>query len=336
MSAAPGRPQASSHRSAQHEGSPVNAHGKPGAPDGAPPTWMQHKERGNLFWLRLMRWLSLALGRRASRVVVYGIALYFVVVASSARLAARTYLARCLNRSVSWLDLYQHFLAFASTIHDRVYLINDRHELFSIQTVGTDALHTQHASKQGALLFGAHLGSFEVLRSLARDQPGLQVAMAMYPENARQINETLTAINPRAMQDIIALGRLDAILTIHNRLEDGAMVGILADRTSGPDQYVTLPFLGAPANFPTGPFRVAAMLRHPVYFMTGLYLGGNRYEVHFELLSDFSLADQRGRDVLVQETLARYVSALERYCRAAPYNWFNFYDFWDLKHRDPA
>ena len=312
----------------------MSGHGEPGTPDGAPPAWMQHKERGNLFWLRLMRWLSLTLGRRLSRVVVFGIALYFVLVASAARRAAQSYLTRCLGRSATWHDLYRHFLAFASTIHDRVYLVNDRHELFDIQTVGTDALHTQHASKQGALLFGAHLGSFEVLRSLARDQPGLKVAMAMYPENARQINDTLAAINPRAMQDIIALGKLDALLAIHNKLEDGAMVGILADRTSGPDQYVTLPFLGAPARFPTGPFRMAAMLRHPVYFMAGLYRGGNRYDVHFELLADFSSSDKRGRDALVHDTLARYVSALERYCQAAPYNWFNFYDFWDLKHRD--
>jgi predicted LPLAT superfamily acyltransferase len=26
--------------------------------------------------------------------------------------------------------------------------------------------------------------------------------------------------------------------------------------------------------------------------------------------------------------LLRYVERLEHYCRLAPYNWFNFYDFW--------
>ena len=202
--------------------------------------------------------------------------------------------------------------------------------------LGTEALHGLHAGNQGSLLFGAHLGSFEVLRSLARDQPRLKVAMAMYPANARQINDTLAAINPQAMQDIIALGKVDAILTIHSRLEEGAMVGILADRSSGPDQYLTLPFLGAPARFPTGPFRMAAMLRHPVYFMAGLYRGGNRYDVHFELLADFSTAERRGRDELVRETLERYVATLERHCLSAPYNWFNFYDFWDLDRRDQA
>ncbi len=289
-----------------------------------------------MFWMRVMCWLSLTLGRRLSRTVVYGIALYFLLAVPAARNASRDYLARCLERPATWLDVYRHFLAFASTIHDRVYLINDRHGLFDIRTSGAEALHAAHASQQGLFLFGAHLGSFEVLRSLAREQPGMRVCMAMYPENARQINTLLAAINPQAMQDIIVLGQLDAILSIRNKLEDGAMVGVLADRAAGADQYISVPFLGAPADFPTGPLRMAAVLRHPVYFMTGLYRGGNRYDVHFELLADFSSVGAGGRDAAVREVLARYVAALERHCKAAPYNWFNFYEFWEPRHRDNA
>jgi len=302
----------------------------------ATPEWMRRKERGSAFWLRVMSWLSLALGRRLSRSVVYGIALYFLLAVPAARLASRAYLARCLARPVTWRDLYRHFLAFASTIHDRVYLINDRHDLFNIRTFGTEPLDALHASDKGVFLFGAHLGSFEVLRSLARDHPRLKVCMAMYPENARQINRALAAINPRAMQDIIALGNVDAILAIHHKLEEGAMVGILADRATGPDKYLALPFLGAPARFPTGPFRMAAMLRHPVYFMAGLYRGGNRYDVHFELLADFSEAATGGRDAAMRELLASYVAALERHCRTASLNWFNFYDFWEPARADHA
>jgi predicted LPLAT superfamily acyltransferase len=302
----------------------------------ATPEWMRRKERGNMFWLRVMRWLSLFFGRRLSRSVVYLIALYFLLAVPAARKTSRTYLGRSLGRHVTWIDVYRHFLAFASTIHDRVYLINDRHDLFDIRAVGTQALHDAHAAKAGLLLFGAHLGSFEVLRSLARDKPGLKVCMAMYPENARQINSALAAINPNAQQDIIALGKIDAILAVHDKLEEGAMVGILADRAAGPDQYVSMPFLGSSARFPTGPFRMAAMLRRPVYFMTGLYRGGNRYDVHFELLTDFSQTSALGRDAVVREILAKYVATLERCCQEATFNWFNFYDFWEPDRRDQA
>jgi predicted LPLAT superfamily acyltransferase len=298
------------------------------------PEWMQRKERGNLFVLRFMSWLSLTLGRRLSRTVVYGIALYFLLAVAPARRASRSYLERCLQRRATWADLYRHFLSFASTVHDRVFLLNEHHGLFEVRSFGTESLHARHARQEGLLLFGAHLGSFEVMRALARDAPRLKVCMAMYPENARQINSALAAINPLAMQEIIPLGKLDAILAIHSKLKQGAMVGLLADRAVGPGDYVSLPFLGAPARFPTGPFRMAAMLKHPVYFMTGLYRSGNGYDVHFELLADFSAGATTPREATQQQLMENYVTALERHCRAAPYNWFNFFDFWEPEHCD--
>jgi predicted LPLAT superfamily acyltransferase len=177
------------------------------------------------------------------------------------------------------------------------------------------------------LLLGAHFGSFEVLRALVRKNPHLNMSMAMYPENARQINRALASINPRAMQDIIALGTLDAMLAVSAKLDDGAFVGLLADRAAGPNQYQVLPFLGAPAQFPIGPFRLAVMLKRPVYFMAGVYRGGNRYAIYFERLEDFSVAAP-SRGAAVTALMQNYVTALERHCRAHPYNWFNFYDFW--------
>jgi predicted LPLAT superfamily acyltransferase len=74
---------------------------------------------------------------------------------------------------------------------------------------------------------------------------------------------------------------------------------------------------------------MAAMLGHPVYFMTGRYCGGNRYEVHFEPLADFAEVPRHQRDAAVRETLQKYVATLERHCKAAPYNWFNFFEFWE-------
>ncbi|WHZ09765.1 MAG: Lysophospholipid acyltransferase [Burkholderiaceae bacterium] len=294
------------------------------------PEWMRRAERGSQFWLRVMSRLSLALGRRVSRIVLYGIALYFLFAAPAARRASRRYLARCLGREPSWIDQYRHMLAFASTIHDRIYLLCDRHDLFDIRSSGLEPLSRLNGEEhRGCLLFGAHLGSFEVLRAVAREDRRIRVSLAMYPDNAARINQTLAAINPRARPDIIALGRAESILAVHHRLVEGTMVGILADRALRSDQDQEVDFLGAPARFPLGPFRLAAMLRQPAYFMAGLYRGGRRYEVHFELLADPSLPKtEPDREAQAQALLQRYVAALERHCRAAPYNWFNFYDFW--------
>ena len=91
---------------------------------------------------------------------------------------------------------------------------------------------------------------------------------------------------------------------------------------------VEVDFLGEPAALPLGPFRMAAIMKRPVLFMTGLYRGGNRYDIHFETLADFSAVAPRGRTLAVQAAMTRYAALMERFCRAAPYNWFNFFDFW--------
>jgi predicted LPLAT superfamily acyltransferase len=99
--------------------------------------WLHQRERSNLAILRLMVWISLTLGRRVGRLVLYGIALYFLFFSPQARRASRNYLGRSLGRWAEWSDGYRHVLAFASTIHDRVYLLNDRFDLFDIEVHGS-------------------------------------------------------------------------------------------------------------------------------------------------------------------------------------------------------
>jgi predicted LPLAT superfamily acyltransferase len=281
--------------------------------------------------LRLMRWISLRLGRRLSRGVLYGIAAYFFVFAPRARRHAREYLHRVLGRPATPVDRFRQILAFASTIHDRVYLLNQRFELFEISTDGEELVRAAVAQGGGALLIGAHLGSFEAARALGQRQAGLDIAMAMYADNARKINAALTAISPQLKTDIIELGHMSAMLEIRARLAAGSFVGMLGDRTLGAEPVEQVMFLGARAPFPLGPLRAAAMLRRPVYFMAGIYLGGNRYHIVFEQIADFSALESDVVADAISAAVRQYVSIVERHCRLYPYNWFNFLDFWQTQ-----
>jgi len=286
--------------------------------------WLRQQERSNLAILKLMVWISLTFGRAIGRLVLYGIAGYFVLFSPKARRFSRAYLHRALNRWAEWSDGFRHVFSFASTIHDRIYLLNDRFDLFDIEVIGAEAVNEAARTHPGALLIGAHLGSFEVLRAVGRGREGLKVAMLMYEENARKINATLEAINPAASQDIIPLGRMDSMLQARDMLDAGYAVGMLADRSLSNDATVDCRFLGEMAPFPMGPWRMAAMLRRPVFFMTGLYL-------HFEPLADFSHTPREERDTAIRAAIQHYADRLTHYCHLAPYNWFNFFDFWQKK-----
>ncbi|MDP3123544.1 MAG: acyl-CoA synthetase [Thiobacillus sp.] len=290
--------------------------------------WAQRPERSNQVLLRLMTWISLRLGRAPARLVLAGVSLYFLLFAPAAKAASRAYLRRALGRESRFTDLFRHFHSFATTIHDRVFLLNARFDLFRVEVHGEDVIKAMLVAGRGAFLMGAHMGSFEVVRAIGRRQPGLRVAMVMYEENARKLNAALAAINPTAVQDIIPLGRLDSMLRVQACLDAGMALGVLGDRTLGGDPTLRVPFLGADAEFPVGPMRLAAMLKRPVLFMSGLYLGGNRYAIHFERLADFSAIERPERIAAIEAAVVAYAGCLERHCRAAPYNWFNFFDFW--------
>ncbi len=293
--------------------------------------WLGIRERGSLRMLRLMAYLSLHLGRRVSRWPLYGIILYFFVFAPAARQHARRYLRLALGRNPSARDRLRHLLFFATTIHDRVFLLNDRADLFDISIEGEPLMNAQLAAGRGAFLMGTHMGSFEVIGMVGRRQPGHHVAMAMYERNAIKLNAIFAAINPGISAETIGLGRIDAMLKIAQRLEGGCFVGVLGDRTLGHEPMQAVTLLGERAYLPTGPMRAAAIIGCPVFFMVGLYRGANRYHVVFEPLADFTNIPAGARAAAVRDAIDRYAALLDRYCRSDPYNWFNFFDFWQLR-----
>ena len=296
--------------------------------------WAATQERSNRLALRVMAFIAVHLGRRVARWVLHPITLYFLAFAPAARRHSARYLGRVLGRRPRWRERYRHFHAFAATVLDRVYFVRGRMDLFELRIEGDALVDASLAEGRGAFLLGAHLGSFEVLHAIGDRRPGMRVAMVMYPDNARKIHAVLQAIEPRFELGIIAIGRPGSTLAIRDWLDDNGLVGLLGDRFVAADPAragsVLLTFLGRPARFTDGPLRLAMLLRRRVIFMVGLYRGGNRYDVRFEPLADFrSPPDNPAeRERLVHDALAAYVRRLEALCREAPFNWFNFHDFW--------
>jgi len=291
-------------------------------------SWLQQSERSTSGVLGIMSWIARRLGRGAARLLLYPISAYFVVFSRRSRRASSDYLRRMRSVEPTWRDIFRHYHCFASTILDRIYLLSGRHDLFDIRIHGREALQRYESSSGGGcLLLGAHLGSFELLRSLGTLHFKLPIRVLMYEENARKVGELLRAMNSDLATRIIPIGLPDTLIRVKEALERGEMVGMLGDRLLSDHAAVVCDFLGDRAQFPTGPVRLATLFRVPVVLFFGLYRGGNRYDIHFELLSE-SLHGARNSPEQIREWTQKYVERLEYYCRLAPYNWFNFYDFW--------
>jgi len=292
--------------------------------------WVSQAERGTVFWLNVISWIARHLGRSVSSLFLYPITLYFYLTSSVTRKASREFLKRVHSREPSHIEVFRHHRYFAVTILDRIYLLLGRESQFAIETFNAEAVLACIEKGQGCLLFGAHLGSFEVLRATGVHQyhDTFELRILMHEEQNQSITQILNVLAPDVAKTVLPIGRPDTLLRAKECLDDGGMVAMLADRAVDDEKIISCQFMGEAAAFPKGPAILALALKVPVFTCFGLYLGGNRYQIHFDLLSEAADVKREDRPQAIEALTCRYAAVLERYARKAPYNWFNFYDFW--------
>lgn len=291
--------------------------------------WSELPERGTPLMLRVIYWVATHIGRWAARLLLYPITLYFFISAVDARRASYDYLRRARGRPAFWWHVFQHIHCFAATILDRVYLLAGGFERFDVGVHNAAILHRQVESGKGCILLGSHLGSYEMLRTLGVSQQRVPLRVLMDTEHNTNITRFLHALNPEIAATVIGSYQPDTLLKVKESLDAGFLIGSLGDRPTGAGKTTRCQFLGAPATFPIGAVELAAIMDCPIILFFGLYRGGNRYDIHFEMLTESVAPDRNRRSQDIRYWTQRYAERLEQYTRSAPYNWFNFYPFWD-------
>ncbi|MEO7063646.1 MAG: acyltransferase [Dokdonella sp.] len=302
--------------------------------------WTSRPEGGGRFAIWLIRTIGLNLGRPVARVILYPITLYFYFRRPFERRVSYEFLQRAFGKPASAWQVMRHIHRFAGTLLDRVFLLSDRFARFDVHMHGLDELTSRIRPERGVLLIGSHVGSFEVLRVAASERPDVDVRVVLDTQHTPAQTALLHALNPEIGRNVIDASRpsTEIVLALGEAIRSGALTTLLADRARPNEATVVVDFMGAPAAFPVAPFLIGSVLKAPMVLCFGMYSGGNRYDLYFEVFSDELTLPRRERTAELRAAVQRYAQRLEHYVRNDPYNWFNWHDFWNLDDAtdDPA
>jgi predicted LPLAT superfamily acyltransferase/GT2 family glycosyltransferase len=310
------------------------------APANDPGHWARTAERGTVLGLRILHGAYKLMGRRIARVLLLPVTAYFFVTATAARRASLDYLRRIFERFGPLPDLpqapgardaFRHFQAFSESALDKLAAWHARGADLPVDFPAIDELRQLAASCRGAVLIGAHLGNFEMSRAVGVSAgiPGINAVV--YSDHARRFTAMLSEANDDYSVNLVQVSTLgpETAIVLQEKIDRGELLFIVGDRTpaSGNGRVSVVPFLGAPAAFAQGPFVIAHLLGCPVFLFFCLK-DGERYRIHLEPFADRISLPRGAREAALAGYLSRYASRLEHYCRIAPLQWFNFFDFW--------
>ncbi len=275
-----------------------------------------------------MIWLCQQRFRWLVNPLLHPIVSYFFLTGSSARRSSKQFFIQAKGR-YRYTDFYRQLLCFSQSLVDRVSILTGDSDRFEVHPQGREQLHATLDSGQGIILLGSHLGNYEASKLLASNRMGLDVHIVAYFAGSTKIRQALDAINPGMANNIIDPTQPDAVFKMREVIDAGGVLAILGDRTGIGDKNVQVEFLGKPTLMPAGPYFIAAVLHCPVFCFFGLRVDHFHYDTFAIKLADRIELKRGQRKEMAAKYAQLYADLLAEKAREYPYNWFNFYAFWN-------
>lgn len=312
----------------------------PGDSAGAKPQhWSRLREAGTYSGLKFLLLVHRLFGRKGFSLVLYGVALYFALFRPVARQASREFLTThykmhpsAWTRPPNLLHVVKHFYAFGQSVLDKLlgWVAPISAEEFAI--ANPEALSALLDDPQGQLIIGSHLGNLEYCRGFMQRYKSKPINVLLYDRHAANFVRMMQSHSPQSRVHVYQVDELDipTLLKLREKIDAGEWLFIAGDRVpvTGDQRTTVVEFLGRPARLPIGPYMLAKTLQCKVKLMFSYRL---KSQVRFEVIafSDGIDLPRNHREAAVQAYAQCFASELQRQCLDAPFQWFNFFPFWD-------
>lgn len=302
----------------------------------SPRHWASIAERGSYAGLWFLGLVYRLFGRHVCLAVVSPVVLFFFLTGSEQRRGSLSYLehawrAGLIDERPGWRLSFCHFMAFASSAVDKLAAWTGNIPAANVDGVDGGDFAAAKESGRGAVILTAHFGNPEVLRAIATLGERFRVTVLVHTIHAVRFNRLINAFSESSIVRVVQVTSVgpDTAILLQEAVERGEWVVMAGDRVpvSGNERISWAPFLGEPAPFPQGPHILAALLKCPVHLLFCVR-EGKRHRILFERMAERIELPRKDRDAALAASVADYAARLERHLRAAPLQWFNFFDFW--------
>jgi predicted LPLAT superfamily acyltransferase/glycosyltransferase involved in cell wall biosynthesis len=289
------------------------------------------KSRTSVWGYRLFIWTIRWIGLRGAHGLLYPVVLYYVLTAHDVRAASMAYLQRVLGPArglAAFRRTFRHVLLFAQSLVDRAVLATHGPSAFSTRQEGLQYLEEVVRQGRGALLLTAHIGNWDLAASLLQSLD-VKLSVVAFEGEEERLRDYLKKIKLRGNVRVIPINKGElAAFEILRALRDGELVALQGDRLWDA-RYTRVPFFGQEAPFPTGLFALSAISGAPIVTTFALKDGPNAYRFIADPPLFLSFTQGVSRQAQLDEWAAQYARRVESLVKEAPFQWFNFYDFWN-------
>ena len=224
----------------------------------------------------------------------------------------------------SLMSVYRNYYVFGQVLIDKVVVMSGIQNKFTFEFEGEKYLRELTAAGKGGIMLSAHLGNWEVAGHLFR-RLETRINIVMFDGEHERIKKYLSSVTGERNVNIIVIkDDLSHIYAINDALSNKELVCMHADRFLAGNKTVTVPFMGADARFPAGPFLLASTFRVPVSMVFAFKETNRHYHLYATQPREYHGRRRQGVETAVQD----FVQELEVMVKKYPEQWFNYYDFW--------
>lgn len=290
----------------------------------------QGKSRGGKTGYAIFIFLIKHCGLGTAYVLLFFVSFYFIPAAPRSTVDIWHYARKVLRYGVlrSAVFIWKNYYSFGQSIIDRFAISAGLQDRFRFEFENLELMRDSVLAGNGAIVMGAHFGNWAAGEPFFKEFRA-KLNLVMYDNEHADIKEVLAKNQDQdAAFKIIPVNKdnIAHVFMITEALSRGELVCFMADRYVNEEKLLDGKMLGRDIRLPFGPFHIAARIHVPVIFYYAVREAHRTYS--FKFLKADVPSGRRGVEHAVVE---QFTVSLENELRLHPEQWYNYYDFWNLR-----